>query len=239
MLLADKCTFCPDLIFFHVFLTACRISATVASSRFLPRIYSSLWSSLHFFFFLRKYFMTIWAALSIVLYTFSSFWLISLSGLVQRCVIIQKDENGFGLTVSGDNPVFVQLVKEGKWIFFLFLSLRMEADATWQQVSRGADMLWALPIRGNKREPSAGWKSSSDPGPDSMCFFFQFSIFQLSPSVTSHTVRWDELIAALCSISYFVTGFVLLRLVFDIAVVPDMAQRRNDWECVYFCNDTL
>uniref|UniRef100_A0A3Q2CKQ0 Rho guanine nucleotide exchange factor (GEF) 12a n=1 Tax=Cyprinodon variegatus TaxID=28743 RepID=A0A3Q2CKQ0_CYPVA len=35
------------------------------------------------------------------------------SCLVQRCVIIQKDENGFGLTVSGDNPVFVQLVKEG------------------------------------------------------------------------------------------------------------------------------
>ncbi|ROL53330.1 Rho guanine nucleotide exchange factor 12, partial [Anabarilius grahami] len=32
--------------------------------------------------------------------------------LVQRCVIIQKDENGFGLTVSGDNPVFVQLVKQ-------------------------------------------------------------------------------------------------------------------------------
>lgn len=39
---------------------------------------------------------------------------LSLAGLVQRCVIIQKDENGFGLTVSGDNPVFVQLVKEGK-----------------------------------------------------------------------------------------------------------------------------
>ncbi|TRY92099.1 hypothetical protein DNTS_022021, partial [Danionella cerebrum] len=32
-------------------------------------------------------------------------------GLVQRCVIIQKDENGFGLTVSGDNPVFVQLME--------------------------------------------------------------------------------------------------------------------------------
>uniref|UniRef100_M4AAC5 Rho guanine nucleotide exchange factor 12-like n=1 Tax=Xiphophorus maculatus TaxID=8083 RepID=M4AAC5_XIPMA len=31
-----------------------------------------------------------------------------------RCVIIQRDKNGFGLTVSGDNPVFVQLVKEGK-----------------------------------------------------------------------------------------------------------------------------
>lgn len=39
---------------------------------------------------------------------------VCLLGLVQRCVIIQKDENGFGLTVSGDNPVFVQLVKEGK-----------------------------------------------------------------------------------------------------------------------------
>uniref|UniRef100_A0A8C1HSM1 Rho guanine nucleotide exchange factor (GEF) 12b n=2 Tax=Cyprinus carpio TaxID=7962 RepID=A0A8C1HSM1_CYPCA len=37
---------------------------------------------------------------------------VCLSGLVQRCVIIQRDENGFGLTVSGDNPVFVQLVKE-------------------------------------------------------------------------------------------------------------------------------
>ncbi|XP_053452093.1 rho guanine nucleotide exchange factor 12 isoform X3 [Nycticebus coucang] len=34
------------------------------------------------------------------------------AGLVQRCVIIQKDDNGFGLTVSGDNPVFVQSVKE-------------------------------------------------------------------------------------------------------------------------------
>ncbi|XP_076831948.1 rho guanine nucleotide exchange factor 12 isoform X2 [Brachyhypopomus gauderio] len=34
------------------------------------------------------------------------------TGLVQRCVIIQRDANGFGLTVSGDNPVFVQLVKE-------------------------------------------------------------------------------------------------------------------------------
>ncbi|XP_043936950.1 rho guanine nucleotide exchange factor 12 [Protopterus annectens] len=33
-------------------------------------------------------------------------------GLVQRCVIIQRDENGFGLTVSGDNPVFVQSVRE-------------------------------------------------------------------------------------------------------------------------------
>ncbi|XP_029924955.1 rho guanine nucleotide exchange factor 12 isoform X2 [Myripristis murdjan] len=34
------------------------------------------------------------------------------TGLVPRCVIIQRDKNGFGLTVSGDNPVFVQLVKK-------------------------------------------------------------------------------------------------------------------------------
>ncbi|XP_025100351.1 rho guanine nucleotide exchange factor 12-like isoform X2 [Pomacea canaliculata] len=32
-------------------------------------------------------------------------------GLVQRCVIIQKDEKGYGLTVSGDNPVYVASVK--------------------------------------------------------------------------------------------------------------------------------
>ncbi len=35
--------------------------------------------------------------------------------LVQRCVIIQRDEKGYGLTVSGDNPVFVQSVKESKY----------------------------------------------------------------------------------------------------------------------------
>ncbi|XP_032495760.1 rho guanine nucleotide exchange factor 12 isoform X3 [Phocoena sinus] len=44
-------------------------------------------------------------------------------GLVQRCVIIQKDDNGFGLTVSGDNPVFVQSVKEGKAFLKTVLSL--------------------------------------------------------------------------------------------------------------------
>lgn len=32
--------------------------------------------------------------------------------LVPRCVIVQRDEKGYGLTVSGDNPVFVQSVKE-------------------------------------------------------------------------------------------------------------------------------
>ena len=34
--------------------------------------------------------------------------------MVQRCVIVQKDEKGYGLTVSGDNPVFVQSVKDSK-----------------------------------------------------------------------------------------------------------------------------
>ncbi|XP_022109351.1 rho guanine nucleotide exchange factor 12-like [Acanthaster planci] len=32
--------------------------------------------------------------------------------LIQRCVIVQKDERGYGLTVSGDNPVFIQSVKD-------------------------------------------------------------------------------------------------------------------------------
>lgn len=31
-----------------------------------------------------------------------------------RCIIIQKDEKGFGLRVSGDNPVFVESVRPGK-----------------------------------------------------------------------------------------------------------------------------
>ena len=35
-----------------------------------------------------------------------------IGGLVQRCVIIQKDERGYGFTVSGDNPVHVASVKQ-------------------------------------------------------------------------------------------------------------------------------
>ncbi|XP_063106411.1 rho guanine nucleotide exchange factor 11 isoform X5 [Cavia porcellus] len=35
------------------------------------------------------------------------------SGLVQRCVIIQKDQHGFGFTVSGDRIVLVQSVRPG------------------------------------------------------------------------------------------------------------------------------
>ncbi|TFK06625.1 anaphase-promoting complex subunit 11 [Platysternon megacephalum] len=35
------------------------------------------------------------------------------TGLVQRCVIIQKDQDGFGFTVSGDRIVLVQSVRPG------------------------------------------------------------------------------------------------------------------------------
>uniref|UniRef100_F7INL5 Rho guanine nucleotide exchange factor 12 n=1 Tax=Callithrix jacchus TaxID=9483 RepID=F7INL5_CALJA len=51
-------------------------------------------------------------------------------GLVQRCVIIQKDDNGFGLTVSGDNPVFVQSVKEGKMYLTYTASVFSQVNGT-------------------------------------------------------------------------------------------------------------
>ena len=35
---------------------------------------------------------------------------------VQRCVVLHRDEKGYGLTVSGDNPVFVQDVKESECV---------------------------------------------------------------------------------------------------------------------------
>jgi hypothetical protein len=31
-------------------------------------------------------------------------------------VIVHKDENGSGMKVSGDKPVYVQSVTEGKWV---------------------------------------------------------------------------------------------------------------------------
>ena len=46
-----------------------------------------------------------------------------IAGLVQRCIIVQRDENGYGLTVSGDNPVFVQSVKDGKMLILFGLVL--------------------------------------------------------------------------------------------------------------------
>lgn len=46
--------------------------------------------------------------------------------LIQHCVIIQRDEKGYGLTVTGDNPVYVQSVKEGVCLYhcsnFQFIS---------------------------------------------------------------------------------------------------------------------
>ena len=33
--------------------------------------------------------------------------------LIQRCVIVQRDDKGYGLTVTGDNPVYVQFVIAG------------------------------------------------------------------------------------------------------------------------------
>ena len=33
-------------------------------------------------------------------------------------VIVHKDENGYGMKVSGDNPVYVQSVKDGKYFIY-------------------------------------------------------------------------------------------------------------------------
>lgn len=35
--------------------------------------------------------------------------------MIQRTVLIQRDEKGFGLRVSGDKPVFVESVKSGEF----------------------------------------------------------------------------------------------------------------------------
>ncbi|KAL1458057.1 hypothetical protein WDU94_008232 [Cyamophila willieti] len=34
----------------------------------------------------------------------------------QMVIVVNKDEKGYGMKVSGDNPVYVQSVKEGKSI---------------------------------------------------------------------------------------------------------------------------
>ena len=41
------------------------------------------------------------------------FFILTGQNLIQRCVIVQRDEKGYGLTVTGDNPVYVQSVKDG------------------------------------------------------------------------------------------------------------------------------
>lgn len=40
-------------------------------------------------------------------------WFCLFTGYIQRCVIIQRDDKGYGLTVRGDNPVYVESVKAG------------------------------------------------------------------------------------------------------------------------------
>ena len=41
-----------------------------------------------------------------------------LEEFITRHVIVHRDENGYGFTVSGDNPVYVQSVKERKLFIF-------------------------------------------------------------------------------------------------------------------------
>ena len=42
---------------------------------------------------------------------------------IQKIIIVQRDENGYGLTVSGDNPVYVQSVKEGMCTVYYTISI--------------------------------------------------------------------------------------------------------------------
>ena len=56
--------------------------------------------------------------------------------LIQRCVIIQRDEKGYGLTVSGDNPVFVQSVKESMFsVHFRFPMQTIAAPVVVEKLS--------------------------------------------------------------------------------------------------------
>jgi len=40
--------------------------------------------------------------------------------MAQKCVIVRRDEQGFGLRVSGDNPVTVDYVKPGLFVILFF-----------------------------------------------------------------------------------------------------------------------
>ncbi|KAF4805609.1 hypothetical protein TURU_000395 [Turdus rufiventris] len=53
-------------------------------------------------------------------------------GLVQRCVIIQRDQHGFGFTVSGDRVVLVQSVRPGE----------DTAGHSWTGGGQGVDRGW-------------------------------------------------------------------------------------------------
>lgn len=71
---------------------------------------------------------------------------VQMTGLVQRCVIIQRDENGFGLTVSGDNPVFVQLVKEGKAHTHIHTQKTLKTLCLYALVRTQVDIMCALAL---------------------------------------------------------------------------------------------
>lgn len=73
-----------------------------------------------------------------------------LNQLTKRCVIIQKDERGYGLRVSGESPVFVESVREGNqqmfglllyyiyiWGYLLFYS----GGAAWRAGVRPGDKI--------------------------------------------------------------------------------------------------
>lgn len=70
-----------------------------------------------------------------------------LPGLVQRCVIIQKDQHGFGFTVSGDRIVLVQSVRPGECCVSLansgqFLESHRGCNGAACAFTRGLSVLW-------------------------------------------------------------------------------------------------
>lgn len=58
----------------------------------------------------------------------------------QRVVVINRDDRGFGFVVAGDNPVFVQTVREGKRNRFRQESFPCSTD--WAQVCVDASYRW-------------------------------------------------------------------------------------------------
>lgn len=52
-----------------------------------------------------------------------------------RVVVINRDDRGFGFVVAGDNPVFVQTVREGKEVPVYPPKERSVCLANWPQVS--------------------------------------------------------------------------------------------------------
>ena len=61
-----------------------------------------------------------------------------------KVIVVHRDERGYGLTLSGDNPVYVQSVKDGElWIginYILFTKLPWPRDSeeTFRPLSQAA-----------------------------------------------------------------------------------------------------